>query len=144
MSAIEQIRQLEAQRDQLRNAAHEEEVANINEAISRLKELGFEYSLVLKEAEKRNSRSSRKPAAKPCPICNFETDPPHDRRHHRTQLVKKPFTDEELAERGWVKVPPPPLVLDLGEDNSDETMNGTETVNELEEVNTSEALSTNS
>jgi hypothetical protein len=34
-----------------------------------------------------------------CPICERETDPPHDKRAHRGG--KPPFTDEDIQERGW-------------------------------------------
>jgi DNA-binding protein H-NS len=39
-----------------------------------------------------------------CPICNFQTTPPHDRRAHRYQKKKAPLSAEELKEKGLTKV----------------------------------------
>jgi DNA-binding protein H-NS len=38
-----------------------------------------------------------------CPICDFQTTPPHDRRAHRYQNKKAPFSAEELNEKGLTK-----------------------------------------
>ena len=35
-----------------------------------------------------------------CPICDFQTTPPHDRRAHRYQKKKAPLSAEELKEKG--------------------------------------------
>ena len=39
-----------------------------------------------------------------CPICDFQTTPPHDRRAHRYQKKKAPLSGEELKEKGLTKV----------------------------------------
>jgi hypothetical protein len=39
-----------------------------------------------------------------CPICEFQTTPPHDGRTHRNQKKKAPFSAAELKEKGLVKV----------------------------------------
>ena len=39
-----------------------------------------------------------------CPICDFQTTPPHDRRAHRYQKRKAPLSAEELKEKGLTKV----------------------------------------
>jgi DNA-binding protein H-NS len=39
-----------------------------------------------------------------CPICDFQTTPPHDRRAHRYQKKKAPLSAEELKEKGLTKV----------------------------------------
>jgi hypothetical protein len=39
-----------------------------------------------------------------CPICEFQTSPPHDGRTHRNQKKKGPFSAAELKEKGLVKV----------------------------------------
>ena len=39
-----------------------------------------------------------------CPICEFQTTPPHDGRTHRNQKKKGPFFAAELKEKGLVKV----------------------------------------
>ena len=39
-----------------------------------------------------------------CPICDFQTTPPHDRRAHRYQKKKAPLSSEELKEKGLTKV----------------------------------------
>jgi DNA-binding protein H-NS len=39
-----------------------------------------------------------------CPICDFQTTPPHDGRAHRYQKKKAPLSAEELKEKGLTKV----------------------------------------
>jgi DNA-binding protein H-NS len=39
-----------------------------------------------------------------CPIYDFQTTPPHDRRAHRYQKKKAPLSVEELKEKGLTKV----------------------------------------
>jgi hypothetical protein len=39
-----------------------------------------------------------------CPICDFQTTPPHDRREHRYQKQKASFSAAELKEKGLTKV----------------------------------------
>jgi hypothetical protein len=53
------------------------------------------------EASKANGRTG--PSDEPCSICDFQTDPPHDGRSHQSQTKKKPFTEEELKEKGLTK-----------------------------------------
>ena len=39
-----------------------------------------------------------------CPICDFQTTPPHDGRAHRYQKKKAPLSAEELKDKGLTKV----------------------------------------
>jgi DNA-binding protein H-NS len=39
-----------------------------------------------------------------CPICDFQTTPPHDRRAHRYQKKKAPLSAGELKDKGLTKV----------------------------------------
>jgi DNA-binding protein H-NS len=39
-----------------------------------------------------------------CPICDFQTAPPHDGRTHRSQKKKTPFSAAELTDKGLAKV----------------------------------------
>jgi DNA-binding protein H-NS len=46
-----------------------------------------------------------KPAkAEACPICHFQTTPPHDGRAHRYQKDKAPLSAAELKDKGLAKV----------------------------------------
>jgi DNA-binding protein H-NS len=64
------------------------------------------------KGSKANGRRSAKGAAvkakrvkaDACPICNFQTTPPHDGRTHRNQKKKAPFSAAELADKGLTKV----------------------------------------
>jgi DNA-binding protein H-NS len=64
-----------------------------------------------KAASKANGRKKAGgPAAKAkaakgdvCPICDFQTTPPHDGRAHRYQKKKAPLSAEELKEKGLTK-----------------------------------------
>jgi hypothetical protein len=42
--------------------------------------------------------------AEVCPICEFQTTPPHDGRAHRYQKKKAPLSAAELKEKGLTKV----------------------------------------
>jgi hypothetical protein len=110
-SVLEKIKALDAQRAQLLEGAKKEALDNAERAVAELNELGFNYSL--SEGATSTARAPRKAAAQapkrqardlPCPICRFKTEPHHDGRMHRSQKTKKPFTVEELMEKGLTKV----------------------------------------
>ena len=107
-SALEKIKQLDEQREKLLAEAKKEALKLANNAIEALNELGFNYQLVSKgqgsQAGSRKGTRTVKDA--PCDYCGFKTKPPHDKRAHRTQPSgkKKPFTDAELAKKGYKKV----------------------------------------
>ncbi len=114
MSVLEEIKALDERRAKLLENAKNEALKAAHKAIAELNELGFNYRLVEGsltptargprkehsegEAPKRHARDL------PCPICEFKTNPHHDGRAHRSQEPQRPFTEEELAERGLAKV----------------------------------------
>lgn len=93
--ALQELKKLQKKHDDLADKAKREALANAQEAIDVLKELGFDYELV-KSKSSRELRGTV--SAKPCPICKFETVPPHDGRSHRGQEPKRKFTAAELKE----------------------------------------------
>ncbi len=106
-SALQQIKKLDEERAKLLESAKNDALTRAEEAISELIALGFEYELTeygAKEKAKPRKAGARKPIDHTpkgiCPICEYATNPPHDKRSHRAQTRKKPFTDAELAERG--------------------------------------------
>jgi hypothetical protein len=111
---IEKLRALDAQRAQLLEGAKKEALDNAEKAVAELNELGFHYTLTegasVSPSAPRAPRKAASQAPKrqardvPCPICKFKTSPRHDGRMHRSQKSKKPFTVEELVERGLTKV----------------------------------------
>jgi hypothetical protein len=113
-SALEKIKALDAQRAQLLEGAKKEALHNAERAVAELNELGFDYRLTEgASASTSITRAPRKAASQvpkrqardlPCPICHFKTTPHHDGRMHRSQKTKKPFTVEELMEKGLTKV----------------------------------------
>ena len=113
-SPIEQIKELDVQRNALLEQAKNEALQRAEAAIAELNELGFHHFLGKSEERPRAPRRAKpatdksarhKPSSnKPCPICEFRTDPPHDRRSHRMQTKKKPFTDKELEAAGMARV----------------------------------------
>ncbi len=120
-SVLEQIRQLEQQKASLIDGARDEAMAQVASGIEVLGELGFHYEVVPESQKKRaGTRSvSRKPRAdKDCPICGFQTDPPHDARHHKGQEIKAPFTDQELEARGYKRVHKDAEATDISADVS--------------------------
>jgi hypothetical protein len=111
-TVLEKLKALDAQRAQLLDGAKKEALDNAEKAVAELNELGFNYSLV-EGASPSTQRAPRKAAFQaprrqardlPCPICEFKTNPHHDGRMHRSQKTKKPFTTEDLMEKGLTKV----------------------------------------
>jgi hypothetical protein len=106
LSALQQIKKLDEERAKLLESAKKDALAKATEAIEELNALGFEYELT--EFAKENARVARKAGGRKaidhspkgaCPICEYATNPPHDKRSHRAQTKKKPFTDTELEQR---------------------------------------------
>jgi hypothetical protein len=111
-TVLEKLKALDAQRAQLLDDAKKEALDNAEKAVAELNELGFHYSLS-EGASTSPARAQRKAGADPsrrqardlpCPVCHFKTTPHHDGRMHRSQKTKKPFTVEELMEKGLTKV----------------------------------------
>jgi hypothetical protein len=105
-SALQQIKKLDEERAKLLESAKGDALARAEEAINELISLGFEYELIeygAKEKTKPRKVGARKPIDHTpkgmCPICEYATNPPHDKRSHRAQTKKKPFTDAELEQR---------------------------------------------
>jgi hypothetical protein len=101
-SAIERIRELDAERANLFEQAKEEALKKATDAITDLIALGLDYQLISGAAKPAKSGPTEilgttKDA--PCPICEFLTIPPHDRRTHRNQKKKAPFSAAELKEK---------------------------------------------
>ncbi len=107
-TAIEKIKELDEQKSALADEAKQEAMRQAEAAIEVLNALGYRYAITEEgNGTKKNGsrRGTRKPNPdKPCPVCQFKTDPPHDGRHHRNQTIKAPFTPEELASKGMTRV----------------------------------------
>jgi hypothetical protein len=107
---LEKLKALDEERAQLLEGAKKEALDNAERAVAELNELGFHYSLVEDASTARAPRKAASQTPKrqardlPCPICEFKTTPHHDGRMHRSQKTKKPFTVEELMEKGLTKV----------------------------------------
>jgi hypothetical protein len=102
---LDRIRKLDEEKRKLLSEARDQALAKANQAIEELRELGFNYRLT--EGSARSTSPERSAARKPqagaaCPICGFATEPPHDKRSHRTHPA--PFTDAELSAKGWRKI----------------------------------------
>jgi hypothetical protein len=114
MSVLDKLKALDEERAKLLEDAKKEALEAAHKAIADLNELGFDYRLVegpststaRRPPRERSEGQTPKRQARdlPCPICEFKTEPHHDGRAHRSQEPKRPFTEEELAERGLAKV----------------------------------------
>src|SRR4051794_40395514 len=102
MSVLERIKALDEERSALLETAKGDAYERAQRAVEELRELGFKFSLVEDDAPAEPRRSARKaageapkrtPRTEICPICEFKTNPIHDRRAHRSQQPKRPFTD---------------------------------------------------
>ncbi len=117
MSPMEELRQLEKRRDELRAQVKDAAEAHLREALDAYNglDLGKRYELreaglprVVRNLTARSEGSQKGTRQanpeRPCPLCGFRTNPPHDARAHRSQTTKAPFTAEELSARGMQKV----------------------------------------
>ena len=111
-SAVQRIKELDEERAQVFDQAKEEALEKAKEAVAALNLLGLEYRLLNGVQEARTTKAPGKATAAnrgtvkaaACPICGFETDPPHDGRAHRGQTKKKAFNIAELNDKGFSKV----------------------------------------
>jgi hypothetical protein len=106
-SAIQRIKDLDAERASIFDQAKEEALEKAKAAVAELNALGLNYTLSNSAGKQANTgpatgKGAIKAAA--CPICEFQTTPPHDGRTHRNQKKKGPFSVAELKEKGLVKV----------------------------------------
>jgi hypothetical protein len=106
LTTLQQIKKLDEERKKLLESAKADALARAEEAINELTALGFDYELVEPARETaRKTRTARKASAPDhhpkgtCPICEYATKPPHDKRSHKSQQKKRPFTEKELSER---------------------------------------------
>jgi hypothetical protein len=114
MSVLDKLKALDEERAKLLDDAKKEALEAAHRAIADLNALGFDFRLVegsgtsterkLPRDRSEGEASKRQARDLPCPICEFKTEPHHDGRAHRSQEPKRPFTEEELSERGLAKV----------------------------------------
>jgi DNA repair exonuclease SbcCD ATPase subunit len=106
-TAIERIKELDAERARLFEQAKEEALLKATQAITDLLALGLDYQLIsggAKLAKTGTEKALRTAKDVPCPVCRFLTIPPHNGRAHKTQKKKTPFSATELKEKGLVRV----------------------------------------
>lgn len=97
---LERKKKLQEQMDEVEEKINGLKQERVQELMAELKELGVSVG---KKAG-RTSTGTRVKADVPCSVCEFKTEPLHDARAHRSQgKSKKPFTTEELKERGMKK-----------------------------------------
>jgi hypothetical protein len=104
--AIQRIKELDAERASIFDHAKAEALEKAKAAVAELNGLGFNYTLTngAGKAAKAAGKGKRTIKAAACPICEFQTTPPHDGRTHRNQKKKGPFSASELKEKGLMKV----------------------------------------
>jgi hypothetical protein len=106
-SAIQRIKELDAERASIFEQAKEEALEKAKAAVAELNALGLNYTLSSgagRQGKTSPTKEKRAIKAAACPICEFQTAPPHDGRTHRNQKKKGPFSAPELKEKGLVKV----------------------------------------
>jgi hypothetical protein len=106
-SAIQRIKDLDAERASIFDQAKEEALEKAKAAVAELNALGLNYTLgsgTGKQGKAATGKGKGAIKAAACPICGFQTMPPHDGRTHRNQKKKGPFSAAELKEKGLVKV----------------------------------------
>jgi hypothetical protein len=108
-SAIQRIKELDAERASIFEQAKAEALEKAKAAVAELNALGLNYTLSSGAGQQGKTapkapKEKRAIKAAACPICEFQTSPPHDGRSHRNQKKKGPFSAAELKEKGLVKV----------------------------------------
>ena len=85
--------------------AKQQAMDRVNTALKNLNSLGFNFRRTEGGRGTGSRRGTRQVnTTRPCPICGFLTNPPHDARAHRSQGdKKKAFTAEELSAKGMAK-----------------------------------------
>jgi hypothetical protein len=106
---IYRLKELDAERAKLLNAAKKEALSRAQAAVADLNALGFSYALRARQPKLSKAsakKQTRRTKDAPCSICKFRTSPPHDARKHRfTQgKRKRPFTTNELTDMGLKKM----------------------------------------
>jgi hypothetical protein len=108
ISAVEQVKKLKLQVQELQSQAHEEIMAKITSALAELKDLGFDYELTVTGKPAKSTAGTKKPdVIKPCEFCTYMGKPMYgksdlnhsSKAHNRQQKDKKKFP--ELAK--WIK-----------------------------------------
>ncbi len=100
--ALSKIKKLQAEMDEYSKEAVAEALEHAEEAIATLSSLGHRYRLVRASGRGKGMRQSN--PDRPCPVCQFKTDPPHDARQHRGQgKSKRALTAAQLNEMGLRK-----------------------------------------
>ena len=100
-SAIQRIKDLDAERASIFEQAKEEALEKAKAAVAELNALGLNYTLSNgkgKQAKGGPATGKRAIKAAACPICEFQTTPPHDGRTHRNQKKKGLFSAAELKD----------------------------------------------
>jgi hypothetical protein len=103
-SAIQRIKELDEERAKIFDQAKQEAFERAQVAVAQLNGLGLSYRLVDGVDKKaKGAGQVRRMKQVACPICEFQTAPPHDGRTHRNQKKKAPFSAAELKEKGLTK-----------------------------------------
>jgi hypothetical protein len=106
-SAIQRVKDPDAERASIFDQAKAEALEKAKAAVAELNALGLSYTLTSGaggQGKTSPTKEKRAIKAAACPICEFQTAPPHDGRTHRNQKKKGPFSAAELKEKGLVKV----------------------------------------
>ncbi len=103
---LNKLKELDKEREKLLTQAKNAAMKKAEDAIAELNALGFNFQLTEKGAVTSGSRKGTRSVdpSKPCGYCGYQTNPPHDKRAHRSQEKKAAFTDAELAELGMARV----------------------------------------
>jgi len=108
-SVMDRLRELDDERAKLVSDAKADALKKVEDAVAELNALGFAYSVSEGGTRRASSGDGTRKGTRglkdaACPICGFKTSPLHDKRAHRSQAEKKPFTAEELAAKGYTRV----------------------------------------
>ncbi|MDQ6868508.1 MAG: hypothetical protein M3178_08915 [Pseudomonadota bacterium] len=116
LSVLDRLKKIDADkaklddtRAELLDKAKGELLAQGRAIVQELSALGFAFTFT--DAPPKKSHKKQVPEKmvrhKPsgiCPICTWATTPAHDKRSHRQQTIKAPFSEAELSKRGLTRV----------------------------------------
>jgi hypothetical protein len=105
-SATQRIQELDDERALIFEQAKEELLEKANEVVAQLNALGLHYTLTngAGRGKAKVAKATKRTITEMCPICEFQTNPPHDGRTHRSQKKKIQFSATALKEKGLERV----------------------------------------
>jgi hypothetical protein len=102
---LKRLSEIEAERQELIQGIEGKFIQDIRDQLRELEQFGLHYKIVRGDRDRQQRTTRPLDPSKPCGVCGFVTEPPHDSRSHRFQgEEKKVFGVKELEQLKLKKV----------------------------------------